>query len=110
MTTFVNAISKVNFLRWTGLDSTTILQNTQDPITTKKVHPDQEKKNLQSKQAYPIKNEEAFEDAFTNQEQTKTHKCGAVLTPFTQKELVYSDLTGYFPIRFSQGNQFMIVV
>ena len=110
LTTFANAISKGKFLRWTGLDWTTILQNTQEPITIKKNILAKKRKiyNLNKRTLSKMKN--PFEDAFTNQEQKKTHKCGAVLNPFTQKELVYSDLTGYFPIRFSQGNQFMIVV
>ena len=44
-------------------------------------------------------NEESLEDAFPDQKQNKTHKCGAVLTPFTPKEQGYADLTGHFPIK-----------
>ena len=79
------SIQRVNFLGWTGLDSTKILLHIQYPIATEKVNIDQKHKNLQFTREYPIRNKEAFEDVFPDQEPKKTHNFGAVPIPFAPK-------------------------
>ena len=82
----------------------------QDPITAEKGYIYQEKRDLQFIWDYPIKNKEARENLFLYQKQTRTHKFGAVLAPFTPKEQEYSDLTGIFPIKPSQGNKYILFI
>ena len=69
-----------------------------------KGHLDQEQKNLQSTQdnshdpdMFPSTNNKVFE-------------CFAVIHPFQLSSKAYSDLTGKFPHRSSQGNQYILTV
>ena len=73
----------------------------QEPIAVAKGPIDQEKKDLKYTHEYPIKNKDFLEDLFPDQEPTKIHECGAVLTLFTPKERGYAHLTGRFPIKLS---------
>ena len=81
----------------------------QEPVATEKVHLNK-KLEIKSTQEYRIKNIQSFEDVFLDQEPTKKLYCGAVFTPFTPEERVYSDLAGLFIINLSQVNQYMIVI
>ena len=40
---------------------------------------------MQNTQEYPIKNKSTLVDVLLDQQQTKEHTCGAVITPFKPK-------------------------
>ena len=79
---------------------------------TAKGHLDQERKNLQSTKntSSPTKDED--EDFFPEPDSPniRTNDLCAIVVPFNQKSIAYSDLTGRFPYKSSRGNEYLLVV
>ena len=103
--TLLRAIRQKHFASWPGLTTQLLTKHLSKFLATAKANLDQESKNLQSKKIN--------EDTVPSQEldNKKTHDI--VCAIFDSNDLVsksYSDQTGKFQIKSSQGNQYIFVM
>ena len=128
--TFIKAVKNGNFISWPGLDANLIEKHLTASIATAKGHLDQERKNLQSTKPTtssantsnePTSEEQQSDDTASNDDDDnffpppntpneKTHDVLAVITPFKETNRAYSDQTGKFPYKSSQGNEYLLIV
>ncbi len=101
-----------NFITWPGISTLSIdAHHLPNSIAYAKGHLDQERKNLQSTRI-PAANDEDHDNLSPSygQPNVKTFTACAQIVPFVTKNTVYHDLTGRFPHRSSQGNEYLLIV
>ena len=74
---------------------------------TAKGHLDQERRNFQSTK---VNITQYSGNTFPVKTSSKNHNCFTTITPAPQKEMIYSDQTGWFPYQSSQGTHYIYVV
>ena len=116
--TWLKAYTKGNFLTWPGLTEDLIKKHLPLSTSTVQGHLHKERQNLQSTKQTP----RAFtldtatitkqdQDAFPNQvpPEPTTHQAIYLLVDRNHITTAYQDLTGRFPVRSSQGNEYVLV-
>ena len=103
--TLLRAIRRKHLISWPGLTTQLITKHLPKSLATAKGHLDQESKNLQSTKI--------DEDIVPSQEPNNIKTHDILCAIFDSTELAsksYSDQTGKFPIKSSQGNQYVFVM
>ena len=116
--TFFKAVANGNFITWPGLTTHALSKHYKRNVFVAKGHLNQERANLQSTKTItpiPLSPEEETEehnDYFPTDEHLErpTNEAMAMILPFESKHTGYLDLTGRFPYRSSNGNEYILVV
>lgn len=106
------AIRKGNLISWPGIDKINFRKYVGKYIAHKKGHLDQERQNLRSTQIKPsptLPVHNMLEDSFPSLQEPKCHHCYAVVFPYEEKGISYSDQTGRFPYQSSRGNKYVFL-
>ena len=104
--TFQKAKLKGNLHSWPGIDELNFRKLLDINEATAKGHMHQERQNLQS-----TKNKIIHDDMFPGDTDTiRKYEYMYSITTMTPKDTTYGDLTGRFPCKSTQGNQYVMVV
>ena len=104
--TIIRAIRNNHLTTWPGIHDINFNKHLPPSEATSKGHLDQERKNLQStKPCDPVDH-----DFFPPKSDTRSHDCCATIIPFSPTNKAFLDLTGRFPHKSSQGNEYIMVV
>ena len=109
--TFIKAIQNNNFITWPGLTTKLIQRHLPPSIATEKGHIRQEYSGLQSTKTpaqAPIAMAAAINETKTTDKTKKTRDTIAIILEYEPTK-GYIDLTGRFPYRSAQGNQYIFV-
>ena len=97
--TFLDAIKAHHFHSWPGLTSARVQRYLPKAIPTAMGHLDRQRKNTRSTKPKPVSPAEMEQDLHPKQEPNKTHAVFAAFhTVDEQKGVIYTDLTGSFPV------------
>ena len=116
--TFLKAVQNGNFITWPGLTPNAVKKYYKRDVFVAKGYLNQERANLQSTKLIspiPLSPEEKIanqNDHFPIDEhlQRPTKEAMALILPFESKYTGYMDLTGRFPYRSSNGNEYIMVI
>jgi hypothetical protein len=109
--TWLYAIANNNFTTWPGLTGRAVQRHLPKALATAKGHLDKHRKNIRSTQAQqPTAQEPLDTDMFPARED-KTNALFACLgLADTQGHIVYTDLTGAFPVMSNAGNKYLLLI
>ena len=111
VSTLRKAIQRKYLVAWPGLDDTNILKHLPASPATAKGHLDQCYKNTRSTKSKPATTtEEDANTTFPEATEESNHLIFAMVEELHNTNTTYSDLTGRFPSRSSQGNQYFLIV
>jgi len=107
--TFLAAIQNVNFTTWPGLTTSLIAKHLLPSTATGKGHMRQEQQRLQSTRLESpiIPPSTSSEDNIVQEEHR--HECYLSIISAKARGTTYSDITGRFPLKSSQGHQYLVL-
>jgi hypothetical protein len=115
--TWLRAIRNNNFVTWPGVSSHAVTKHLPKSVATAQGHLDQAPKNRRSTKPKPSADpatgpEEAdTTDLFPPQQPTPTHSVFAAIgLADVHNRIVYTDLTGAFPVTSQEGNKYMLIL
>ena len=112
ISTLETAIRKGNLISWPGIETINFKKYVGKNIAHEKGHLDQERQNLRSTQIQSSSTttvQDKLEDAFPSLQEPKCHHCYALVIPYDEKGITYSDQTGRFPYQSSRGNKYIFL-
>ena len=112
LTTFLRAIKNGNLITWPGIREIDFRKHLTKSIGSTKGHLNQERKNLQTTKPMPTKESPVMEeDSFPEPSNppVKTFEVLSTIVPFEANGKAFHDLTGRFPHRSSQGNEYLLI-
>ena len=102
-----------------GINSINFAKHMPTSVSTSKGHLDQERSGLQSTKSVGATTPPELEltvdekaDFYPEriENNTKTHECMALITPFKESEKAFMDSCGRFPHKSSRGNEYIMIV
>jgi hypothetical protein len=109
--TFLTAISAQHFHSWPGLSTARVRRFLPKSIPTAMGHLDRQRQNTRSTRPRPITPADNTADLNPTQEPNKTHAIFAAFhTGDEHKGVIYTDLTGAFPVTSRKGNKYQLVL
>ena len=106
ISTFSKAIRNGNFVTWPGIEDLNFEKLIGTTTASELGHLDQERKKLQSTKDTPQEEDNFFPATI----EEKTYNIFCQISPAQPKEKAYSDLTGRFPHKSSQGNKYLFTM
>jgi hypothetical protein len=108
-TTWLRAIANNHFTTWPGLTARAVKRYLPPSMATAKGHMDKHRKNHRSTKPVP-KEEEQDTDEFPTQAPQSNALFACFGIANAQGHIVYTDLTGAFPITSNAGNKYLLIL
>ena len=115
--TWIKAIKRNHFISWPGLTQDLLQKNLPLSHATVQGHMKKQRKNLQSTKtkgsltSSTTTPKAALQEHFPESPtpNTKNHQVAYIVIDKDELNTAYQDLTGRFPIRFTQGNEYILI-